>query len=133
METYFPGRQAAIYTQIDGGSGLIHNHIIICNVSLIDQEFCEHENKTVPINDYNLLEKGTKTKDWDWRTNLKKYDVIDCFDRNRWYPATIVEVNEIEINGYRKIIYKVAFRLYIEHFKNLEDEENANKSKYKNR
>ena len=88
-------------------------------------EFCEHENKTIPINDYNLLAKGTKTKDWEWRTNLKKYDVIDCFDRNRWYPATIVEVNEIEINGYRKIIYKVAFRLYIEHFKNLEDEKDT--------
>ena len=39
---------------------------------------------TLPISDPNIFPKGTKTSDWDWRQNLKKYDVIDCFDRSRW-------------------------------------------------
>ena len=63
--------------------------------------------------------EGTKTKDWVWRRNLKKYDIIDCFDRSRWYPATICDVKEeILDNGYKKIIYKIGFRLYPKYFKN---------------
>ena len=76
----------------------------------------------IPINDYNIYPVGKKTKDWDWRINLKKYDVIDCFDRGKWYPSTIVRVIEDEINGFKKVRYKVGFRLYPEHFKNPEDE-----------
>ena len=49
---------------------------------------------------------------------MKKYDVVDCFDRNKWYPATITEVKEMENNGYKNNIYNVAFRLYPKHFKN---------------
>ena len=85
-------------------------------------EYFEYGNKYIPIKDYNIFEKNTKTKDWDWRTSLKKYDIIDCYDRNKWYPSTVVDVVENEINGYKKIQYKIAFRLYPEHFKNLEDE-----------
>jgi hypothetical protein len=33
---------------------------------------------------------GKMTLDYDWRTNLKEMDVIDGFDRGRWYPATIL-------------------------------------------
>ena len=85
-------------------------------------EFCEMNDVNVPINGFNIVEKGSKTTDWDWRTNLKKYDVIDCYDRCRWYPATVLDVEEIENNGFKKIAYKIAFRLYPEHFKNPEDE-----------
>ena len=90
------------------------------NVYLIS--FCENEQKVIPINSLNIFEKGTKTVDWDWRLNLKQFDVIDCFDRNKWYPATVLEVIEKEKNGYKKIKYKIAFRLYIDHFKNPENE-----------
>ena len=84
--------------------------------------FCEKEKKYIDINNINISKGGTKTLDWDWRLGLKKYDVIDCFDRSRWYPATILGVKEKEINGYKKIEYRIAFRLYINHFKNPYDE-----------
>ena len=86
-------------------------------------EYFDDVYKIVSINDYRLFKANTKTLDWDWRLNLKKYDIIDCFDRSKWYPATIVDISEEkENNGYKKIKYYVAFRLYTELFKNLEDE-----------
>lgn len=66
--------------------------------------------------DGEIEEEGKKTIDWDWRLNLKKYDVIDGYDRSRWYPSSIVAVNE------KNKTYRVGFRLYPEYFKNLEDE-----------
>ena len=86
-------------------------------------EICENcKDKNISINSINIFPAGEKTTDWEWRTNLKKWDVIDCFDRNKWYPATIMNVIDEEINGYKKVKYKIGFRLYTEHFKNLEDE-----------
>ena len=77
----------------------------------------------IPLNNYTIFPKGTKTKDWDWRINLKKYDVIDCYDRSKWYPATIVDITEEGINDeYKNIKYEIGFRLYPDNFKNLEDE-----------
>ena len=76
----------------------------------------------IPINDSNICPVGEKTVDWDWRTNLKKYDLVDCFDRGKWYPSTIVNSSENEINGFKIVKYKVGFRLYPEHYKNPEDE-----------
>ena len=87
--------------------------------------FCEDENKYLNINYLNIFPKGKKTLDWDWRLSLKKYDVIDCFDRNKWYPATILSVKEKEINGYKRIKYKITFRLYTEHFSNPYDESDS--------
>ena len=78
--------------------------------------------KNISINDYNITKAGKKTTDWEWRLNLKKYDVIDCFDRSRWYPSTIIKVIEDEINGFKNVKYKIGFRLYPKYFKNLEDE-----------
>ena len=85
-------------------------------------QYFEDRDKVISINDYNIYEPNTKTTDWDWRTSLKKYDVIDCYDRSRWYPATITNVIEEENNGFKKITYHVDFRLYTKHFKNPEDE-----------
>ena len=85
--------------------------------------YCDDNDINISKSDYNICKKGTKTVDWDWRLNLKKYDVVDCFDRNKWYPATVLGISEEEDNnGYKKIKYKIAFRLYTEHFKNVEDE-----------
>ena len=78
-------------------------------------EYAGGEEIQIPIEDYNLCKKGTKTKDWDWRKSLKKYDVVDCFDRGKWYPTTVERVNS---DG----TYRIAFRLYPKHFKNPEDE-----------
>jgi len=82
----------------------------------------EDETLNVSINDFNIYPIGKKTKDWDWRTSLKKYDVIDGFDRGKWYPSTIMRVIEDEVNGFKTVKYKVGFRLYPQHFKNPEDE-----------
>ena len=82
----------------------------------------EDETINVLINDYNIYPAGKKTNDWDWRISLKQYDVIDCFDRSKWYPSTIMRVIEDEVNGFKKVKYKVGFRLYPQHFKNPEDE-----------
>ena len=85
-------------------------------------EYFDEDEKEISKNEFNLLKVGEKTADWEWRSNLKKYDVIDCYDRLKWYPATVLDVEEEESNGYKKIQYNIAFRLYVDHFKNLEDE-----------
>ena len=78
---------------------------------------------TVQIGSNIVVPEGTKTKDWEWRKNLKKYDLIDCYDRKTWYPATICNVEEETLsNGYKTIIYKIGFRLYPKYFKNKNDE-----------
>jgi len=60
--------------------------------------------------------KGTFTKDYEWRTNLKQWDVIDCFDRGRWFPATILNLKEETYNGIRNVSYRIGFRLYADKF-----------------
>ena len=70
-----------------------------------------------PLDSPNVLKEGTKTEDWDWRLSLKKNDVVDCYDRSTWYPATICNVIEYENeNGLIYKEYKVGFRLYPENF-----------------
>ena len=81
-----------------------------------------YKDKKISVNSFNIYPAGEKTVDWEWRINLKKYDVIDCFDRCKWFPATILEVNKENLNGIEKVFYRIGFRLYPEHFKNLEDE-----------
>ena len=39
--------------------------------------------------DYDL--KGKKTLDWDWRLNLKEGEIIDCYERKKIYPSTIIK------------------------------------------
>ena len=85
-------------------------------------QYFDDEEKIISVNDFNIFEKNSKAKDWDWRSNLKKWDIVDCFDRNKWFPATITDVKEMENNGYKNNIYNVAFRLYPKHFKNPENE-----------
>ena len=70
-----------------------------------------------PKNSPNVLKEGTKTQDWEWRLSLKENDIIDCFDRSRWYPSTICEVKEYKNDkGMIYKEYKVGFRLYQDNF-----------------
>ena len=71
---------------------------------------------TYKIGGLNVLPVGTATKDWDWRRNLKPYDVIDCYDRGSWYPSTIIDVQEEESNEGTVPYYRIGFRLYVEMF-----------------
>ena len=92
-----------------------NNYVIECS------EFNNDIN--IPIGSSEIVPGGKKTKDWEWRRNLKKYDVIDCYDRNKWYPSTICDVNETVLNnGYKRLTYKIGFRLYPKYFKNKNDE-----------
>ena len=65
-----------------------------------------------------ITKEGEKTKDWEWRLGIKEYDVIDCYDRSKWFPSMVTKVK----NGH---IYHVGFRLYPEHFKNPNDEQDT--------
>ena len=81
---------------------------------------------TFPIGSVKVQPEGQKTLDWDWRTNLKKYDLIDVYDRDEWWPATICEIlEENDKNGFKKVKYRVGFRLYLDHFNNKDDEKDS--------
>ena len=80
-----------------------------------------YEEIKYPIDSQIIRKEGTTTKDWDWRLNLKKNDVVDCYDRGKWYPATVCDVIEFnnEYGHYKE--YKIGFRLYLDKF--LENKE----------
>ena len=96
--------------------------------SISDEEYLvelwPNKEKTIPFSDLNIFPAGTKTIDWDWRSNLKDWDLIDCYDRNRWYPATVIRIHEEQNNNdINYLTYKIGFRIYPEHFNNKEDPE----------
>ena len=93
-------------------------------IQILDEENMQYIVKSEELNEIfsvqmgggEIVPQGEKTKDWEWRLNLQKYEVIDCFDRNKWYPSTITSVKE------NNKLYHVGFRLYPKYFKNKEDE-----------
>ena len=77
---------------------------------------------SIPIGSPIIRPLGEKTKDWNWRTDLQQYDLVDVYDRNQWWPATISKVvRDFDINTIRKVTYKIGFRLYPKYFKNPQD------------
>ena len=75
-----------------------------------------------PLGSPKVLKEGTKTTDWEWRTNLHKYDLVDAFYMDQWWPASIIDIEEItENDGIKSVKYKIGYRLYLDHFKNEED------------
>lgn len=56
------------------------------------------------------------TKDYEWRMNLQPMDLIDCQDRGRWFPSTVMARNEELVNGMQKVEYRIGFRIYPDHF-----------------
>ena len=72
---------------------------------------------SISIDSQDVVKSGTKTEDWDWRLSLKENDIIDCYDRSRWYPATIYKVTENKTeNGLLYKEYSIGFRLYPDNF-----------------
>ena len=69
-----------------------------------------------PVGGKNIRGLGTMTQDWDWRLSLKKFDVVDCYDRQKWFPATVCEVVDYDNNYGTYKEYKIGFRLYPEKF-----------------
>ena len=96
------------------------------NVYYIESPLAEEE-IIKKIGSNEILPQGVKTGDWEWRRNLKQYDVIDCFDRNTWFPSTICEIDETVLkNGFKDISYKIGFRLYPKFLKQKNDENYEN-------
>ena len=50
-----------------------------------------------------------RSDDWDWRLNLKKNEKIYAYYRESWIHSTIIDIEESEKNGIKKIKYKVKF------------------------
>ena len=71
----------------------------------------------IPIGSGKIQKEGTMTKDWDWRLNLKKFDIVDCYDRGKWYPATVYKVKKYDNELGPYIDYKIGYRLYPDKFK----------------
>lgn len=46
---HYPGRQVAVFTQIDGKEGYVHNHIAVNNVSMEDYRACDKEQYYHPM------------------------------------------------------------------------------------
>ena len=76
--------------------------------------FVAEENNLLYIrkNSFEYAKANTMTRDYDWRINLKEGDIIDCYDRGRWFPSTILEKKTIIINELPRIDYRIGFRIY---------------------
>jgi len=82
----------------------------------------EENEITIPIGSNKVQPGESKTQDWDWRTNLKRYDLVDVYDRGTWWPCTITDViEEIDKEGIKRVKYRIGFRLYLTHFNNPDD------------
>lgn len=57
------------------------------------------------------------TKDYEWRISLNVGDTLDCYDRGKWYPSTVISKSEDISNEFPKVDYKIGFRVYPEYFK----------------
>ena len=50
-----------------------------------------------------------RSDEWDWRLNLKNYDKVIIFNGDDWIPCTIINIEESEKNGIKKIKYQVKY------------------------
>ena len=86
----------------------------------------EEKEITFPIGSKKIQPKGKKTADWEWRTNLKKYDLVDVYDRDQWWPCTICDIVEQSNEyGIKEVKYRIGFRLYLEPFNNKDKPEDS--------
>ena len=74
-----------------------------------------------PVEGNKVRKLGSMTGEWDWRLGLKKFDLVDCYDRGKWYPSTVCRVKEFENEYGIYKEYKIGFRLYPDKF--LENKE----------
>ena len=84
VQKYYPDRQAMVFTQIDGKSGFVHNHVIISDTDLIASKGCTKEQYYFPkimewtneiAGQYMELDFGEKTEDKTTQTERHKREV----------------------------------------------------------
>jgi hypothetical protein len=76
---------------------------------------------TYGIGSFEFTTSGKMTQDHDWRINLKPGDMIDGYDRGKWYPSTVLSVKKEMVNGLPKIDTRIGFRVYIKFCENWAD------------
>ena len=76
----------------------------------------KHEPLSINFSSFEYAKKGSFTEDWDWRLNLKEGDIIDCYKKKKYFPATIIK----RIDEDNKLEYKVSFRIYINSVENID-------------
>ena len=76
---------------------------------------------TFGIGSFEFTTSGKMTQDHDWRINLKPGDMIDGYDRGKWYPSTVLSVKKEMVNGLPKIDTRIGFRVYIKICENWAD------------
>ena len=84
----------------------------------------EGEEYSFLFNSFEYSKYKSKTSNLEWKENLKEGEIVDCFERRKIYPATIMK-RIIEQKGELK--YNIAFRVYI----NKINELNENLNDYK--
>lgn len=87
-QKYYPDRQAVVFTQIDGKSGLVHNHVIVSDTDMISSKGCEKEQYHFP-----------KVKEW---TNAVagQYFELDSGVQQVEDKTTQIERHKREIGEY---------------------------------
>lgn len=84
VQKHYPNRQAMVFTQIDGKSGLVHNHVIISDTDLIASKGCTKDQYYFPkimewtneiAGQYMELDFGDKTEDKTTQTERHKREV----------------------------------------------------------
>lgn len=86
-QLHYPGRQVAVFTQIDGKEGYVHNHIAVNNVSMEDYRACDKEQYYHPM-----------VKKWTDEIT-EKYTVRDV-GRKTQEKMTITELDRVERGAY---------------------------------
>ena len=88
--------------------------------------FIAEENKPVLIRkgSFEYAKANSMAIDYEWRCSLKEGDLIDCYDRGKWYPSTILERKYQIINDLPKIEFRIGFRIYTHLFEDWKDYKN---------
>ena len=112
-KSYNPNQERKIWTR--GKISKIEKDYLVIHIA--DDTESIYMKKT----SFDYAEKGKMAKDHEWRVSLSPGDVIDCYDRGKWYPSTILNVKKEMSNGLPKVEYKIGFRLYLEFFEKWKD------------
>lgn len=88
VQKYYPNRQAVVFTQIDGKSGLVHNHLIISDTDMESAKGCTKEQYYFP-----------KIKEW---TNeiAGQYMTLDFGEQQAEDKTTQTERHKREVGEY---------------------------------
>ena len=82
----------------------------------------EGEEYSFSFNSFEYSKYKSKTLELEWKENLKEGEIVDCYERRKFYPGTIMK-RIIEQKGELK--YNIAFRVYLNKLdelgENLED------------